>query len=102
MRNYWLQVSLSAAITTGFTSTYTVPFNEISAPDALATPVTRGITNSSGVVSLDVGKYMVSLYVAASYDNATSVPVNCALVGSVSGVSPYFNVVTNRAPAFGV
>jgi len=45
---------------------------------------------------------MVSLYVAASYDNATSVPVNCALVGSVSGVSPYFNVVTNRAPAFGV
>jgi hypothetical protein len=45
---------------------------------------------------------MISLYVSASYDEATSQPVNCALVGSILGVSPYFNVVTNRAPAFGV
>lgn len=67
MTNYWLQASLSANITSGFTSTYTVPFNEVTAPNSLSTPVARGIANTNGQVLLDVGKYMISLYVAANY-----------------------------------
>jgi hypothetical protein len=36
------------------------------------------------------------------YDDATSQPVNMSLHGSVDGVSPLLNIVTNRAPSFGV
>lgn len=43
---------------------------------------------------------MVSLYIGAYYNTATSLPVKCALVGSVAGVSPYFNIVSTRAGAF--
>ncbi len=45
---------------------------------------------------------MVNLMVGAYYDQAVSQPISMAFVGATNGVSPLLNVVTMRAPAFGV
>ena len=102
LRHQWIQASLSADITTTFASTYTVPFGSVMSPGALTTPVTSNLSNSSGTITLSPGKYMVNLMIGAYYDAATSQPVNMALVGSTNGVNPLLDVVTMRAPAFGV
>ena len=102
LRHQWLQASLSADITTSFASTYTVPFGSVTTPGSLATPVTSNLSNSSGVITLSPGKYMVNLMIGAYYDEAVSQPVSMAFVGAANGVNPLLDVVTMRAPAFGV
>jgi len=52
LRFQWIQASLSASLTSGFTSNYVVPFNTIASPYTLSTPVTSKLSNSSGVVTL--------------------------------------------------
>jgi hypothetical protein len=102
LRHQWIQASLSADITTSFASTYTVPFGSVLSPGALTTPVTSNLSNSSGTITLSPGKYMVNLMIGAYYESAVSQPVNMAFVGATSGVNPLLDVVTARAPAFGV
>ena len=72
LRHQWIQASLSADITSGISGTYTVPFNTVTSPGALDTPVTNSVSNSSGTLTLAAGKYLVTLMLACQYDEATS------------------------------
>ena len=71
-------------------------------PGSLLNPVTNSVSNSSGTLSLEAGKYLVTLQLGAYYDNAVSQPVNMSFHGAATGTSPLLNIVTNRAHAFGV
>ena len=68
----------------------------------MSTPVINSVANSNGIVALTAGRYLFTLQLGCTYDNATSQPVTMALHGSISGNSPLLNVVTTRANAFGV
>jgi hypothetical protein len=63
---------LSSDITTSFAATYTVPFDAVTLPGSLTTPVTNSASNSSGTITLSAGRYLVTLMLAAYYDNAVS------------------------------
>ena len=102
LRHQWLQASLSSDITTSFAATYTVPFDTVTLPGSLSTPVTNSISNSSGTLALSAGRYLVTLMLGAYYDGAVSQPVTMSFHGQATGSSPLLNVVTNRAHAFGV
>lgn len=102
LRHQWLQASLSSDLTSGFTSTYTVPFDNVTLPGTLTTPVTNSVSNSSGTLTLSNGRYLVTLMLGCTYNEAVSQPVNMALVGQATGVNQLLNIVTNRAHAFGV
>jgi hypothetical protein len=99
MRHYWYQACLSAALTTGFSEGYAVPFSTSIVPGTLATAVANGISVASGAFTLAVGTYNVSMTIGAQYNTATSLPVTMKLQGSINGAYPYLNVVTNRAGA---
>lgn len=99
LRHYWYQAALSAALTTGFSEGYAVPFNSTTIPGTLATAVANGISVASGAFTLAPGTYNVTMTLGAQYNTATSLPVSMKLQGSISGASPFLNLVTNRAGA---
>ena len=72
LRHQWIQASLSSDITTSFAATYTVPFDAVTLPGSLTTPVTNSASNSSGTITLSAGRYLVTLMLGAYYDNAVS------------------------------